>query len=252
MQIITVDPKECTRWQYADRGSFEFGDITSLSEDIKNNGQIEPVHLRTLKNNTKFKYEVIAGSRRWKACLDADLSLKAVISDVPDEQAAIIQIKENQGLDICDYSKGLYYSRLLENLNMTQVQLAKSLGITRLKLAAFLYFDKIPKEIWNSVGNVTKVTARTAYSIYSLAQKGDEYVQTLIEYADEIRKGLGASSLEKLVLSKVNNDPSLFNEMLITLPNGKVIGAWKNNILKFNKDIEINKDKLLKHLIKFF
>ena len=90
MQIVTVDPKDCIRWKYADRGNFEFGDVIELASDIKKNGQIEPVHLRLCKNDPKFKYEIIAGSRRWKACLDADLLLKAVIDDVSDEHAAII------------------------------------------------------------------------------------------------------------------------------------------------------------------
>ncbi|WP_121543451.1 ParB/RepB/Spo0J family partition protein [Candidatus Rickettsia colombianensi] len=252
MQIITVDPKDCTRWKYADRGNFEFGDIASLAQDIKNNGQIEPVHLRTLKGDLKFKYEIIAGSRRWKACLDADLPLKAVIDDVTDEHAAIIQIKENQGLDICDYSKGLYYTRLIVDLNLKQVQLAKNLNMTRAKLMNYLYFAKIPKEIWDTVGNVTKVTARTAYSIFSLAQKGQQYIDALTDCADDIRKGMGANSLEKLVLSKVKDDSSLLNEVPLTLADGTVVGTWENGIFKLNKDLNVNKEKFLKHILKFF
>ncbi len=38
MEIIKIDPSLCTRWKYADRNSFEFGDINLLAEDIKLNG----------------------------------------------------------------------------------------------------------------------------------------------------------------------------------------------------------------------
>lgn len=252
MQIITVDPKDCTRWKYADRGNFEFGDVVELADDIKNNGQIEPIHLRLLKNDTKFKYEIIAGSRRWKACLDAELPLKAVIDDVTDEHAAIIQIKENQGLDICDYSKGMYYARLLADLNITQVQLAKNLGISRQKLVNYLYFAKIPREICDAIGNVTKVTSRTASTIFSLSQKGSKYIDALIECADYIRKGIGATSLEKLVLSKVQNDATILSHFPLTLDDGRVVGTWKNGDFKLNKDLNINKEKFLKHILKFF
>jgi ParB family chromosome partitioning protein len=252
MQIITVDPKDCTRWKYADRGNFEFGDVVELAADIKNNGQIEPVHLRSLNSDSKFKYEIIAGSRRWKACLDADLPLKAVIEDVTDEHAAIIQIKENQGLDICDYSKGMYYARLLADLNITQVQLAKNLGISRQKLVNYLYFVKIPKEIWHAVGNVTKVTSRTASSIFALSQKGGKYIEALIECADDIRKGIGAYSLEKLVLSKVKNYATILPHFPLTLADGTVVGTWKNGGFKLNKDLNVNKEKFLKHILKFF
>ena len=41
MEVITVNPRECTRWPLADRSGFEFGDLHSLAEDIKKNGQIE-------------------------------------------------------------------------------------------------------------------------------------------------------------------------------------------------------------------
>ena len=35
MQIIEINPRDCTRWKYADRSHFEFGNTGSLSEDIK-------------------------------------------------------------------------------------------------------------------------------------------------------------------------------------------------------------------------
>lgn len=179
MNIITVNPRECVRWSYADRILFECGDIPSLAEDIKNNGQIEPVHLRLREHDPKFKYEVIAGSRRWKACLDADLPLRAVIDNVTDDQAAIIQIKENQGLGLCDYSKGLYYAKLLEDHKITQESLANNINASRAKLTQCLTFNKVPKAIWYSVGNMSKVSSRTSATIYSLSQKGEHVISNI-------------------------------------------------------------------------
>lgn len=74
MQIIDVDPKVCTRWKFADRSGFEFGDIFALSKDIQQNGQIEPALLRKSATQ-KDHYEIITGSRRWKACSDINLPL---------------------------------------------------------------------------------------------------------------------------------------------------------------------------------
>ena len=51
MDIVKIDPRICTRWQYADRNYFEFGDVDVLAEDIKRNGQITPVFIRPLKDN---------------------------------------------------------------------------------------------------------------------------------------------------------------------------------------------------------
>ena len=87
MKIVKLDPRACTRWKYADRSSFEFGDTNSLADDIKANGQITPIFVRELKNDPKFKYEVIAGSRRFQACLNANLMIDAIITDVSDSKA---------------------------------------------------------------------------------------------------------------------------------------------------------------------
>ncbi|MCC8419282.1 MAG: hypothetical protein LN590_07210 [Rickettsia endosymbiont of Glossina mortisans submortisans] len=87
-----------------------------------------------------------------------------------------------------------------------------------------MYFAKIPKEIWDAVGNVTKVTSRTASSIFALSQKGSKYIEALIECADDIRKGIGAHSLEKLVLSKVKNDATILPHFPLTLADGTVVG----------------------------
>ncbi|RZI45473.1 ParB N-terminal domain-containing protein [Candidatus Finniella inopinata] len=46
MHVIEVDPKKCRRWKLADRSGFEFGNIYALAEDIKKNGQVEPVLVR--------------------------------------------------------------------------------------------------------------------------------------------------------------------------------------------------------------
>lgn len=253
MNIITVNPRDCIRWSYADRSLFEFGDMPSLAENIKNNGQIEPVHLRVREHDPKFKYEVIAGSRRWKACLDADLPLRAVIDNVTDDQAAIIQIKENQGLAICDYSKGLYYSKLLEDRKITQESLANNINASRAKLTQFLTFNKVPKAIWDAVGNMSKVSSRTSATIYSLSQKGDHVISILINLAEEIKKGIGCTKLENLVNQiLLNNEVDILQENIITLPSGATIGIWKNNTLKLSKDVNVDKEHFVKYIIKYF
>jgi ParB family chromosome partitioning protein len=60
MQIIEINPRDCTRWKYADRSHFEFGNTGSLSEDIKENGQVEPVIVRPLLNS---EYKLLIGDK---------------------------------------------------------------------------------------------------------------------------------------------------------------------------------------------
>ena len=88
MEVIKVDLRDCTKWKYADHSFFEYGDPNILAEDIKRNGQIEPVYIRTLKDNKHFKYEVITNNRRFQACLAGNIPMKAIIQNVSDYQAS--------------------------------------------------------------------------------------------------------------------------------------------------------------------
>lgn len=146
MKIIKVDPRDCTRWKYADRSSFEFGNVNLLAEDIKRNGQITPVFIRPLKKNDKFNYEVIAGSRRLQACLAADLTMDAILTDVSDSEAVTIQIKENEQLALSEYSKGLFFAKLKANNKFTQEQLAAIIGCSRKKYKACFALKKSIKQ----------------------------------------------------------------------------------------------------------
>jgi ParB family chromosome partitioning protein len=252
MQIIEINPRDCTRWKYADRSHFEFGNTGSLSEDIKENGQVEPVIVRPLLNS-EYKYEIIAGSRRFQACFNAGLMLKAVIRDVSDEEAAIIQIKENEHISICDYSKGIYYAKLMKDKKITQDKLSQVIGCSRHKLNSYLCFAKVSDTIWKAVGNTSKVSAKTAETMYAFEKNGKAYVDALIDLDEEIRKGTGTHRLTRMVNAIiVGEDSEIIEDGVIKLPSGAIIGTWKNNNLKLAKHLNIDQDKFIKHLIKFF
>ena len=251
MEIIKIDPHLCTRWKYADRNSFEFGDINLLAEDIKRNGQINPIYVRPIKDDSKFKYEVIAGSRRLQACLTANLPIDAIVVETSDAEAATIQIKENEKLALSEYSKGLSYAKLQRDGKLTQEQLAKIVGCSITKMQNYLAFAKIDQDIWNAVSNMGRVSARAADTILALSKKSLAHKKAIIEIAEEIRKGAGTRRIEKLVNSIINTKDSL-KEELITLPSGKVIGSWKKDGIIFSGTLNIDKEKISNLLVEFF
>jgi len=252
MHVIEVNPKDCVRWKFADRSGFEFGDIHTLSQDIIKNGQIEPVILRK-STDPQHKYEIIAGSRRWKACLDAGIPLKGIVQDLSDEQAAVAQIKENQQLSICDYSKGVYYAKLLKEKKMTTEKLALSIGCSRPKLQNFLDFEKVPQTIWDAVGNLSRVSSRTASTIYALSQKGKSYITALVDLGEEIRKGAGSRTLEQMVMEAVNGKGNTIEvDRKVTLPSGQVIAKWTKSGIQFARDIPLDQKELEKIVVEYF
>ncbi|MDP4832986.1 MAG: ParB/RepB/Spo0J family partition protein [Rickettsiaceae bacterium] len=253
MNIIEINPRDCTRWKYADRSFFEFGDLGLLAESIKKYGQIEPVYVRTLKEHPKFKYEVLAGSRRWKACLNEDLTMKAIVHNVSDFEASIVQIKENEKVTISEYSKGMSFSKLKEDHKLTQDQLAEITGYSRRKIQNLLAFAKVDKAIWDSVSNISKVSAKSAETILSLSKKSETYKHALIEIAEEIRKGAGSKRIEQLVnVAALGEEHQETSNDLIQSSSGQVFAAWNNGRLCFSKNINLDKKAFNEYLVKFF
>jgi len=251
MEIIKIDPSLCTRWKYADRNSFEFGDINLLAEDIKRNGQINPIYVRPIKDDSKFKYEVIAGSRRLQACLTANLPIDAIVVETSDAEAATIQIKENEKLALSEYSKGLSYAKLQRDGKLTQEQLAEIVGCSRKKMQNYIAFAKIDQDIWDTVSNMGRVSARAAETILALSKKSPAHKKAIIEIAEDIKKGAGSVHIEKLV-NKIINTKETVKQELITLPSGKVIGSWKKDGIVFSGNLNIDKEKISNLLVEFF
>jgi len=252
MEVIELDPRVCTRWKYADRSSFEFGESSIFAEDIKRNGQITPVAVRPLENNDKFQYEVIAGSRRLQACLTANIPIKAIVYNVSDKEAVAIQIKENEKFTISDYSKGVSYAKLKQDGKLTQEQLAEIAGCSKRKIQKLLAFEKIDQDIWNAVHNMSKVSAKSAETILVISRKSLQHKEALIEIAEEIRKGAGNLKIERLVNEILVGDEQGEQEELIHNASGQVLAKWKAGKLHFAKNLNLDKKKFNKMLINFF
>jgi len=251
-KIINIDPKHCRRWAYADRSDFEMGDLFKLAQDIRENGQIEPVVVRPTGDKDTL-YEVITGSRRFEAARSGDLSLRARVVNLSDGQAFVAQVKENQKEGISDYSKGIFYSRLLEGKKATKAEILSVAQISRTQLDRFLTFKKVPEVIWRSVGNISKVSVRAAQTIFLLSKKGEAFVEALLEISDEIKKGAGSRRIDEMVGEIIQGESGkIDHEASLVLPSGQKIGTWKKNGIQFSKDIPIDQKKLSKALLVFF
>ncbi|MED7789621.1 ParB/RepB/Spo0J family partition protein [Francisella sp. 19X1-34] len=197
--IYEVDPNDIIRWSEKDRPENELGNIEELAESLKAIGQQVPCIVRPYKDTDK--YELIVGECRWRASQIAKIKLKVIIHDLDDRTAALVQAVENeQRNDLSDYAKGMSYAKKIESGLLVQKDLTDILKISKQQVTKLLSFNKIPENINIAINDYRKVSARTAYEISRLANKGQEYQNILIENADKIREGkIGASTIIKLV-----------------------------------------------------
>ncbi|WP_058532838.1 ParB/RepB/Spo0J family partition protein [Legionella saoudiensis] len=202
--ILEVDPTKCCNWKYADRNKFELGNIEELADDIKMNGQLQPVILRRIES-LDYLYEVIAGERRWRACLLAGVTLKAILTNEDEVGCMIIQSSENKKKSLSPFSLAVAYEKLMKDLNISQNELARRLNLPKTSLSELMAFNKVPKEVWVAVEDMSKVKPRTAAFLSTICLKGDAYIEVVIKLAPMIKDGMGAENISKLIDKSLSN-----------------------------------------------
>lgn len=202
--IIEIDPEKCRNWKYADRNRFELGSIEELAEDIKQNGQLQPAIVRKV-NSLDYTYEVIAGERRWRACSFANIKLKVVVTNEDDAGCLIIQTSENKKKSLSAYSLSIAYEKLMTDLNISQNELSRRLNIPKTSFSELMSFNKVPKEVWEAVEDMTRVKPKTAAFLSLICNKGNEYLSAVISFAPKIREGYGTDNLAKLIEKHLSN-----------------------------------------------
>src|ERR1700677_436970 len=176
-----INDENVINWCLSDRPSNELGDIDSLAADLLNVGQQQPCIVR-INPKIANKYELIVGERRWRAAKKANIPLKAVVKILSDSEAALIQSAENDNrVDLSDYAKGISFSRLINSEVIKQSDLVEKLGKSKQYVSALLSFSKIPPEIIAAIGDMSKISARTAEEIKQLSSKGETYIKAIID-----------------------------------------------------------------------
>ncbi|MBP1543189.1 MAG: ParB/RepB/Spo0J family partition protein [Oscillospiraceae bacterium] len=129
------------------RKNFDKEALEQLASSIRENGVLQPLIVRPLATGN---YQIIAGERRWRASKIAGLSEVPVVvrDDLTDEQVMQIALIENlQRENLNPIEEAMGYKELIDNYNMTQDQLAKTLGKARSSIANSLGLLTLPKSV---------------------------------------------------------------------------------------------------------
>ncbi|HAT67978.1 MAG TPA: hypothetical protein DCS66_25825 [Flavobacteriaceae bacterium] len=227
--VLEIDPSKIIRWEHKDRPENELGDIESLANTFKSVGQQQPCVVRASKKH-KECYELIVGERRWKAAQLAQVNLKAVVQELDDKTAALIQAVENEKrTDLSDYAKGMSYAKKIKDKILTQKDLIEILGISQQQVTRLLSFSRIPKILLDAISDLKLVSARTSEELARLANKNQETLNILIELAPKIRTGkFGANKILKEIERKSANKNNV-TSLKIEDDSGRHLFTWRND-----------------------
>lgn len=212
--IVSVDPEKCCNWRFSDRSDFELGDIDELSEDIKNNGQLQPAIIRKIQD-LNYEYEIIGGERRWRACKKAGIKLKAIIINKDDLDCMVIQTSENKKHSLSPYSLAKAYLKMMNELNVSQNELSKRLGIPKSSFGDLMSFNKVPQKIWDEVSDLSQVSPTTAAFLSKTCAMGDVYIDAVMKLSQDIRDGAGVNSLQKRIDKFISNSKTNRNKTFV-------------------------------------
>lgn len=181
------------------RAYFDEVALTELAESIKQHGMIQPITVRKLESGY---YQIIAGERRWRAARMAGLEEVPVsIIQADDRMAAELALVENlQRADLNPIEEALGYRSLMEDFELTQEEVAQSVGKSRPAISDSLRLLALPQEVLELVlaGQLTAGHARALLAIEDDAVK--------IEAARLIvKKGMSVRQTEALAVSLGKN-----------------------------------------------
>ena len=190
---ISLD--QLTPGEFQPRTKMHKGTLEELADSIKNQGVLQPLLVR---EKASGRYEIIAGERRWRAAQIAGLkSVPVSIKKVNNNDAAKIALVENlqrEDLNAMDQSRGL--QRLQMEFNLSQEELAKSIGKSRSAVTNLLRLSKLDKKVQGYLesGEIEMGHARALLGVDGATQ---------VALAEEIIKlSLSVRETEKLVSRK--------------------------------------------------
>lgn len=214
-QTLRVSEIEPNREQ--PRKNFDDESIAALADSIKQHGILQPLLVRPYGGS----YQIVAGERRWRAARMLGLSEVPVqireLSDVQAMQIALIENLQRENLNPVEEAKG--YSELIEAYDMTQEEVAKTVGRSRSAVSNAMRLLSLPDEILEMLEN-GDISVGHGKALLSFDNE-----EKMIEAARKAAAGLlNVRALEKLASEKATEKTvtnkhvdSYFKEMEISL-----------------------------------
>ncbi len=208
-EIMEIPLEELRPNPYQPRKVFDEEALQDLADSIKEHGVFQPI---IIKKSIKG-YEIIAGERRYRASKIAGLTkIPAIIRNFTDEQMMEIALLENlQRENLNAIEEAIAYKKMIQNLGITQEELAKKVGKSRSHVTNIIGLLRLPQEVQQLVAD-SKITMGHARALSKL--ESEEEMKALAnKIIDEhlpvrqTEEDLSSDKIEKKVkISRVNNN----------------------------------------------
>ena len=211
-KITEVPLGEIAPNPFQPRKRFDDEKIGELAASIREYGVLQPIILRRYQHG----YQLVAGERRYRAAKLADLeTIPAVIRDIEDDRLMEIALIENlQREDLNPVEEAMAYHKLMNDLDMTQEQLAERLGKSRSQIANYIRLLNLSEEViaMLSEGRITVGHAKVLLSIEDMGMQKDMAERIISEQ-------LSVRQAEDMIQEGDNKNPSAKRRKERSIPN---------------------------------
>ena len=181
--------------RYQPRKTFDPAGLEELRDSIRTHGILQPVVVR----QTPLGYELIVGERRWRGARLAGLrEIPAIVrTEVPDSEMLELALVENvQRRDLDALEKARGYQQMIDQLKLTQEQVAERVGLKRATIANHLRLLDLEEDGQQALaeGLITMGHARALLGVRDEGKRGALLARI-------VREGLSVRQTEASVQS---------------------------------------------------
>lgn len=246
VEKISIDLIKANRFQ--PRTVFDDEKLMELAQSIRENGLIQPIVVRQDEN----MYEIIAGERRFRACILAGLTeIDAIIKDAGEQeltQMALVENIQRENLTAIEEAKAYY--ELLNNYDINQSELAQQMGKSQSTIANKLRLLNLHQEVQNAVAS-RQISERHARALLLIDHKQQVELLDII-----INNKMTVSDTEKMIKRIIDYKPKRKpltkgysrNHQLVINTINEAVEMTKNFGIKTNIHQEED-DKTIKMII---
>lgn len=225
--------------RFQPRQVFDERALKELAVSIKEHGVIQPIIVRNIGN----KYEIIAGERRYKASALAGLTkIPAIVRNLDDKESSKVALLENlQRKNLNPIEEARTYQKILELDQMTQEELAKTMGKSQSAVANKLRLLSLSDDVQDALLK-EKISERHARALLAVdnQEKQKQLLNKIIankmtvrELEEEInpkpKEKIATADIEKLL----NREPVSVNENTsVNVPSLSNLNLDNNNSVK--------------------
>lgn len=200
-EVVELSLNELRPNPYQPRKTFDEASLQELANSIERSGVFQPIIVR---RSVVKGYEIIAGERRFRASkLAKKETIPAIIREFDEESMMQVAVMENlQREDLNPLEEAEAYKMLMDNLKLTQAEVAERLGKSRSYVANYLRLLSLPKLVKEMVEE-ERLSMGQARTLLGLKNK-----EQILKLANRcVKESLTVRQLEQMVTAMNENKP---------------------------------------------